>query len=147
MITKLNLTARYIPLTLYLGILYTYLLVANSSDDIFDFWYSMIDFPANLVNWTLAGLYVISFCVIIVVLHFFIIKFSFEGLNENIPQSDTWESIQMLIFFGSFLVPASIGILYSFDLISVTNYQYLLIIWIIFSFLPDFSYYFYWLAQ
>ena len=147
MITKSNLTIRYIPLLLYLIILYIFMFISNTTGDLFDFWITMINFPEDLTNWLIAGVYVVLFSVLLAVIRLQIIKYSFQGLNENIPQTDLWESIQFMLLVSSVLVPIIIGLLYSFDQISAIFYQWFLAIWIIINFLPDFSYYFYWMSK
>ncbi|MHA2366487.1 MAG: hypothetical protein ACXAC7_21200 [Candidatus Hodarchaeales archaeon] len=107
----------------------------------------MIDFPADLLSWLIAGLYVVLFCVIVFLIRLTIVKYSFQGLNEDIPQTDRWESIQTLFFFGNFIFPAVIGIFFSIDFLSVDLYTWFLIFWIVINFLPDFGYYLIWLSR
>ena len=149
MSSKLNLTFRYIPLTIYLIIIFTFLLVSQGTNGIFDFWAEMAsNISIDLVSWFLAGMYVVMFCVLVVIIRLFIVRYSFQSMKD-FPHTDTWEAIQLRILFSSFIIPTIIGLSFTFmpEIVSVIFYRYLLIIWVIFTFLPDFSYYFYWVSQ
>jgi len=147
MVTRINLTLRYIPLVIYLSLVYVFLFTGNLTSGIFDFWSPMIvSFPAEFVSWFIAGIYVVALCFSLMVLRLFITRLSFQGLNEGIPQTDRWESIQMFLLLANLAVPIIIGLFFTFTLLTTEQFQWLLIIWIIFNFLPDFSYYFYWIS-
>ena len=146
MISRLNLTIRYIPLIGYIAILYLVYFSVQPRKT-FDFWAPMIFIPDNLLSWFLAGIYVVLLCSVISFIRIFLIKVSFQNLNENIPQSDSWESMQLLLILVNIAIPSFIGFFYSFNTFTTEIYQLLLAILILINFLPDFSYYFYWLLK
>ena len=142
---RMSLTLRTIPLVIYCLVLAVLIFRIDHLEIAFDFWTPMINFPANLVSWVLAGIYVVLLCLLLAFVRLLIIRFSFSSMNRNIPHTDRWENIQLVLMIFNIIIPIIIGFLYSFALISAYIFQFSLSIWIFINFIPDFLYYIWWL--
>lgn len=145
MVSRLSITVRMLPLYIFLIILLILNLYLGINNNSFDYWALMVDFPNDLIQWFLAGLFVVLLFFFLAYVRAKITDVSFSGLKRKIPHSDRWENVQFTLVLLNIFLPILIGLLLSFNTINPEFYILLLNIWLIINFLPDIGFHLYWL--
>lgn len=139
---RLNFTLRTVPLSV-VSVIAVYILIYKGNT--FDFWTPMINIQVNILDWFFAGVFNCLFLFLLNLMRILIAKFSFQDLNENIPQSDTWEKMQFNLLVLSFFIVIFLGITLSIAIITPEMFQFLLFYLIVILFLQDLGFHIKWI--
>lgn len=141
---RLNFTLRTVPLSV-VSVIAVYILIYVNKGNTFDFWTPMINIQVNILDWFFAGVFNCLFLFLLNLMRILIAKFSFQDLNENIPQSDTWEKMQFNLLVLSFFIVIFLGITLSIAIITSEMFQFLLFYLIVILFLQDLGFHIKWI--
>jgi hypothetical protein len=137
---RLNYGLRMIPLFLY-GILISYFIIINT----FDFWTPMINIDSNLLNWFIAGFMNVFIVFFFLYLRLFVIKLSYQDLNEKIPHSNFWELIQFYFTVLFVILVIVNGLFLTFNYYNNEFFQIIQILLIFIPFIIDLVFHLKWI--
>lgn len=145
MVSKISLSLRMIPFYILFIVIVSLNFFLGLNGNSFDYWTPMINFPEDIISWFLAGVYVVLLFFGLAYIRAKVVHLSFSNLNREIPQTDTWETIQFLFVILNIFVPIIIGLLLTFNTIDTQLFILLLNAWLICNFIPDSIYYVKWM--